>query len=135
MSNANDYRAKAAEFAALASKATSPKDITEFRQRARAFNSLAENEEWVEANRDKLISKRAPADGQWNPIDVQVVHACSGACHLDRRGHDFVPDVVALEDADAQGIRSHSGYSAEKKRGRPARLASARKPLGQEETR
>jgi hypothetical protein len=64
MSNAQDYRIKAAEFARLASEARSLKDIAEFRQRARAFRSLAENEEWVEANRDKLISNRAPADGR-----------------------------------------------------------------------
>ena len=56
MSNAQHYRIKAAEFAHLASKARSLKDIAEFRQRARAFRSLAENEEWVEANRDKPIS-------------------------------------------------------------------------------
>jgi hypothetical protein len=64
MSNAQDYRTKAAEFALLASKAASLKDIKEFRHRAQAFKSLAENEEWVVANRDKLISNRAPADGR-----------------------------------------------------------------------
>ena len=64
MSNAQDYRTKAAEFARLAGKATSLKNIQEFRQRARAFRSLAENEEWAEANRDKLVSNRAPADGR-----------------------------------------------------------------------
>ena len=64
MSNAQDYRTKAAEFAHLASKATSLKDIRELRQQAQAFRSLAENEEWVVANRDRLISNRAPADGR-----------------------------------------------------------------------
>jgi hypothetical protein len=64
MSNAQDYRTKSAEFARLASKATSLKYIKEFRHRAQAFRSLAENEEWVEANRDKIISNRAPADGR-----------------------------------------------------------------------
>jgi hypothetical protein len=55
MSDAQDYRTKAAEFARLASKATSLKDIREFRHRAQAFRSLAEHKEWVVANRDKLI--------------------------------------------------------------------------------
>jgi len=64
MSNAQNYRTKAAEFAHLASKATSLKDIKEFRHRAQAFRSLAENEEWLVANRDKLISNRTPADGR-----------------------------------------------------------------------
>jgi hypothetical protein len=64
MSNAQDYRAKAAEFAHLASKATSLKDIKELRQRAQAFRSLAENEEWVAANKERLISNRAPGNGR-----------------------------------------------------------------------
>ena len=64
MSNAQDYRSKSAEFARRASEATSLKDIKEFRQRANAFRSLAENEEWVTANKDKIVSNRAPADGR-----------------------------------------------------------------------
>jgi hypothetical protein len=64
MSDAQDYRVKSAEFARLASAATSPKDIREFRQRAQALKNLAENEEWVTANRDRIISNRAPADGR-----------------------------------------------------------------------
>jgi hypothetical protein len=64
MSNAQDYRAKAAEFARLASKATSLKAIREFRERAIVFRNMAENEEWVEANRDKLVSNRTPAEGR-----------------------------------------------------------------------
>lgn len=64
MSNAQDYRNQAAEFARLATETTSPRLVNELRQRARAFRNLAENEEWVEANRDKIISHRAPADGR-----------------------------------------------------------------------
>ena len=64
MSNAEDYRAKSAEFARLASEARSLKDIKEFRQRAESLRTLAENEEWVTANRDKIISNRAPTDGR-----------------------------------------------------------------------
>jgi hypothetical protein len=64
MSNAQDYRTKSAEFARLAREASSLKDIKEFRRRAHAFTTLAENEEWVAANRDKIISNRAPADGR-----------------------------------------------------------------------
>jgi hypothetical protein len=39
MSNAQDYRTKAAEFAHLASKATLLKDIRELRQQAQAFRA------------------------------------------------------------------------------------------------
>jgi hypothetical protein len=62
MSNAQDYRAKAAEFARLAGEATSLKDIKEFRRQAQVSRHLAENEEWMAENRDKIISNRAPAD-------------------------------------------------------------------------
>jgi hypothetical protein len=74
MSNAQDYRVKSAEFARLASAATSLKHIREFRHRAQAFRSLAENEEWVVANRDKLISNRTPAHGR---IGYGVAEDCS----------------------------------------------------------
>jgi hypothetical protein len=64
MSNAQDYRNKAAELARQATEATSPRLVNELRQRAHALRNLAENEEWVEANRDKIISNRAPAGGR-----------------------------------------------------------------------
>jgi hypothetical protein len=62
MSNVQDYRAKAAEFARLAGEATSLKDIKEFRRQAQVSAHLAENEEWMVANRERIISNRAPAD-------------------------------------------------------------------------
>jgi hypothetical protein len=64
MSNARDYRNKAAELARQATEATSPRLVNELRQRAHAMRNLAENEEWVEANKDKIISNRAPASGR-----------------------------------------------------------------------
>ena len=65
MSNAQDYRTKAAEFAHLASKATSLKDIRELRQQAQAFRSLAENEEW------------APADGRMVTEERTIINSPS----------------------------------------------------------
>jgi hypothetical protein len=62
MSTAQDYRIKSAEFARLAREAVSLSAIRDFRRRSEAFRSLAENEEWVTANRDKILSNRAPAD-------------------------------------------------------------------------
>ena len=64
MPNAQDYRAKAAEFTRLAREAIFISDIKEFIRRALSFTALAENEEWVEVNRDKVISNRARADGR-----------------------------------------------------------------------
>jgi hypothetical protein len=56
MSNAQDYLAKADEFAGLARKATSLREIREFLERAQSFRKLAGNEEWMTANGDKVIS-------------------------------------------------------------------------------
>ena len=67
MPSAQDYRVKAAEFTRLAGRASSPKETLIFRQRARAFRSLAENEDWVEAHRDKVVSNRAPTDDRMGP--------------------------------------------------------------------
>jgi hypothetical protein len=58
MPKAQDYRAQSAEFARRAREATSLKDMREFRERAQALTNLAENEEWLVANPDKIISKR-----------------------------------------------------------------------------
>jgi hypothetical protein len=70
-SNAQNYRAEAAEFARRADEATLLKDIKEFRQRARALNDLAKDEEWRAANaewvavaREKATPNRAPDDGR-----------------------------------------------------------------------
>jgi hypothetical protein len=38
------------------------------------------------------------------PVDGHAVQLRGGAAHLDRRGHDLVADVVAVQDADAQGM-------------------------------
>jgi hypothetical protein len=63
MPSAPEYRAKAAEFARLAGKAVSAREHLIYRQRARAFTSLADDEEWAQAHRDKPVSERAAADG------------------------------------------------------------------------
>jgi hypothetical protein len=62
MPNAQEYRAKAAEFARLAGKAVSAREHLIYRQRARAFASLADDEDWAQAHRDKAVSDEAAAD-------------------------------------------------------------------------
>lgn len=41
------YRAKAAEFGALAKTANAPGEAREFRRRERSFIALADNEQWL----------------------------------------------------------------------------------------
>jgi hypothetical protein len=87
MPSAQDYRAKAAEFTRLAREAIFVSDIKEFLRRALSFTALAENEEWVEANRDKLISKRAAADGR-------IGHAVAGDRSSQPSGHRAPEDCI-----------------------------------------
>jgi len=94
MSNARDYRVKAAEFTPLATEAIFIPAIKEFHRRALSFTVLAENEEWVEANRDKLISNRAPADGRIGHAVAQdrssqpPWHPAGIACEANSRQED-----------------------------------------------
>ena len=47
--------------------------------------------------------ERSRADGQRLPVDGDAVQFGGGAADLDGGGHDLAADVVAVEDADAQG--------------------------------
>jgi hypothetical protein len=63
MLTAGQYRAKAAEYAALLKVADSPAEGHEFRRLERSYLVLAENEEWIADNRDKLDT--TGADENW----------------------------------------------------------------------
>jgi len=56
MTTSQQYRAKALEAAQLARQSKSLKDIRQFVQAARSFTTLADNEDWLTANADKIIS-------------------------------------------------------------------------------
>jgi len=49
------YRAKAAEYAALAKTANSPEEKREFQQRERSFTALADNEQWLADHHDQTV--------------------------------------------------------------------------------
>ena len=51
---AAEYRAKAAEYAELLKAASLPAEVHEFRRLERSYLMLAENEEWMADNRDKI---------------------------------------------------------------------------------
>jgi hypothetical protein len=48
------FRAKAAEFAELAKQEITPEEELEFQNRKRSFAMLADNEQWLTDNQDKL---------------------------------------------------------------------------------
>src|SRR5213083_2521571 len=63
MSSAQQYRAKAAEFRALLTNTPrSPNETRDLRDLAQTYTTLAENEEWMAANMDKVIQRRKNYD-------------------------------------------------------------------------
>jgi hypothetical protein len=54
MLTAEQYRAKAAEYTELLKAASLPAEGHEFRRLERSYRVLAENEEWMADNRDKI---------------------------------------------------------------------------------
>jgi hypothetical protein len=56
VTTSQQYRAKAAEAAQLARQSKSLGDIRQFVQAERSFTTLADNEDWLAANADKLVS-------------------------------------------------------------------------------
>jgi hypothetical protein len=59
MLTAAQYRAKAAEYAELLKAASLPGEVHEFRRLERSYLMLAENEEWMADNRDKINTRGA----------------------------------------------------------------------------
>jgi hypothetical protein len=63
MSTAKQYRAKAAEFTELLKAAHLPAEAREFRKLEHSYLTLAENEEWMADNLEKINSPGA--DDNW----------------------------------------------------------------------
>lgn len=55
--NSRHYRFKAAQSAQHAAECKSPSEVKVYREAERSYSDLAENEEWVEANRGKLVER------------------------------------------------------------------------------
>jgi hypothetical protein len=63
MYSAEQYRAKAAKYAALlAGMPRSPNETSEFRSLEQTYTTLAENEEWMAINIDKTVRRRRNPD-------------------------------------------------------------------------
>jgi hypothetical protein len=63
MFTAKQYRAKAAEYTELLKAASLPTETREFRKLEQSYLTLAENEEWMADNREKI--NRPGADENW----------------------------------------------------------------------
>jgi hypothetical protein len=63
MFTAKQYRAKAAEYTELLKAASLPAEIREFRRLERSYLTLAENDEWMADNLEKI--NHPGADENW----------------------------------------------------------------------
>ena len=63
MFTAKQYRAKATKYTELLKAARSPAETREFRKREQSYLTLAENEEWMADNLEKIDSRGA--DENW----------------------------------------------------------------------
>jgi hypothetical protein len=87
MFTAQQYRAKAAEFTGfLTDTPRSPNELSEFRDLAQTYTTLAENEEWMAIHIDKTIQRRKIGDDRTGLADEdeEKILKCLGAALLLR---------------------------------------------------
>ena len=80
MFTANQFRAKAAEYAELLKNTDNPSEIKEFQRSKQSFSQLAHNEDWLAANFDKIIHSqegRKSADRTVAEIEEHILR-CLG---------------------------------------------------------
>jgi hypothetical protein len=76
MFTAKQYRAKAAESAESLKNTDVPSEISELRRSKQSFTDLAQNEDWLADNFDKMIRSRdihAPDEAAGRRLDSKVV--------------------------------------------------------------
>jgi hypothetical protein len=103
MFSAEQYRAKAAEFRALLTNTPrSPNETNEFRDLEQTYTTLAENEEWMAGNRDKVIQRRKNYDHRTVLAEEEErILKCLGAALLMR--WNTVPAKLQRELFDCAG--------------------------------
>ncbi len=81
MFSSKQYRAQAAEYVALGKTADAPNEIREFRDLERRFTALADNEEWLSHNIDKMIQAPDRERNERDSIAAEEEHVlrCLGA--------------------------------------------------------
>ena len=103
MSSAQQYQAKAAEFRALLTNTPrSPNETRDLRDLAQTYTTLAENEEWMAANMDKVIQRRKNYDERTVLAEEEErILNCLGAALLMR--WNTVPTKLQRELFDCAG--------------------------------
>ncbi len=81
MFSSKQYRAKAAEYVELGKKSDAANEIREFKDRERSFTVLADNEEWLEHNFDKMVhaADKDQNEGAALAADEEHILRCLGA--------------------------------------------------------
>jgi hypothetical protein len=67
MFTAEQYRAKASEYAKLAGIANGPNEVLEFQQLERSFTELADNAQWLTDNHAKVVHATEHATAPFTP--------------------------------------------------------------------
>ena len=103
MSSAQQCRAKAAEFRALLTNTPrSPNETRDLRDLAQTYTTLAENEEWMAGNMDKVIQRRKNYDERTVLAEEEErILNCLGAALLMR--WNTVPTKLQRELFDCAG--------------------------------
>jgi hypothetical protein len=79
MLTARQYRAKAAEYSELLKAIHLPAETREFRRLEQSYITLAENEEWIADNLEKINSPGADDDWYGDTIHRKHTRGCRGA--------------------------------------------------------
>jgi hypothetical protein len=131
MFSSEQYRAKAAEYLELAIKTDSPNEIREFRDPERSYTVLADNEEWLEHNFDKIVhapDKDRP-EGDALAAEEQNVLRCLGAAVIMQWNN--IPKKLQRELFDSAGSMGDL-LSTKTLRGKVARFEGVRAMVGKE---
>jgi hypothetical protein len=103
MFSAEQYRAKAAEYAALLTNIPrSPIETSEFRNLQQTYTTLAENEEWMAINIDKTVRRRNGANRTGLDEDEERILRCVATAAVMQR--QTVPTMLQLQLAGGPNL-------------------------------
>jgi len=104
MFSAEQYRAKAAEYAALLTNIScSPNETSEFRNLQQSYTTLAENEEWMAINIGKTVRRRRNGDNRTDldEDEEQILRCVATYAIMQRKA---VPTMLQLQLADGPNL-------------------------------